>query len=256
MVRSSIVSVLHALGRRATGRHLVLLEAVIGHLALGRWLERRGVRRVPRVEAREDLFELAARSMRGRRPLYVELGVHLGESMRWWARHLADPDASLHGFDAFVGLPESWNDENPAGRFSTDGRQPDIDDARVRFFPGWFDETLPAYEPPPHGAVFLNFDADLYSSTITALTHLRPLMAPGTWLYFDELNDKNHELRALEEFLDDTDVPVSVAARSSNGRHWLLRVGPMDHSTESVRTRTEVVHSDGAEPSSDTPLVQ
>ena len=224
MGRSWIASVLLTLGRRATGRHFVLLDAAIGHLALGRWLQQRRIRAVPRVRNRDDLFALALSSLHGRRPLYVELGVHRGGSIRWWATHLNDPDASLHGFDSFVGLPEMWNDENAAGRFSTAGALPAIDDPRVRLFPGWFDETLPAYEPPPHDAAFLNFDADLYSSTITALHHLRPLMIAGTWLYFDELNDKNHELRALDEFLEETKMEVAAVARAANGRHWLFRV--------------------------------
>ncbi|MEX2626169.1 MAG: TylF/MycF/NovP-related O-methyltransferase, partial [Ilumatobacteraceae bacterium] len=77
---------------------------------------------------------------------------------------------------------------------------------------------------PPHEATFLNFDADLYSSTTTALHQLRPLVAEGTWLYFDELNDKHHELRALEEFLAETGIEVSAVARAANGRHWLFRV--------------------------------
>lgn len=224
MARSLVASALLALGRRATKRHLVLLDAAVGHIALGQWLQRRGIRRVRRVDSREDLFALALSSLRGRRPLYVELGVHRGDSIRWWSTNLLDPDASLHGFDSFTGLPETWNDENTTGRFSTDGEIPVIDDPRVRFFPGWFDETLPVYEPPPHEATFLNFDADLYSSTITALHELRPLIAEGTWLYFDELNDKHHELRALDEFLAETEIEVSAVARAANGRHWLFRV--------------------------------
>ncbi|HUF34012.1 MAG TPA: TylF/MycF/NovP-related O-methyltransferase [Acidimicrobiales bacterium] len=224
MVRSLVASALLTLGRRATGRHLVLLDAAVGHLALGRWLRQRGVRRVRRVATREDLFALALPSLRGRRPLYVELGVHRGDSIRWWASHLTDHDAALHGFDSFTGLPETWNDENTAGRFSTDGEVPTIDDPRVRFFPGWFDDTLPAYEPPPHDAVFLNFDADLYSSTTAGLRHLRPLISKGAWLYFDELNDKDHELRALDEFLHESDIDIEVVARAANGRHWLFLV--------------------------------
>lgn len=224
MPRAWVASLLLAAGRRASGRHLVLLDAAIGHVTLGRWLQRRGIRRVHRVKSREDLFALALSSLRGRRPLYVELGVHRGDSIRWWATHLHDPDASFNGFDSFVGLPEMWNAENAAGRFSTAGEVPASDDPRVRFFPGWFDQTLPAYDPPLHDVAFINFDADLYSSTITALHELRPLITAGTWLYFDELNDKDHELRALDEFLEETKIEVSAVARAANARHWLFRV--------------------------------
>ena len=35
------------------------------------------------------------------------------------------------------------------GLFSTNGQPPQIDDPRVKFFKGWFEETLPHYRPPP-----------------------------------------------------------------------------------------------------------
>lgn len=224
MPRAWLASFLLAIGRRARARHLVLLDAALGHIALGRWLAQCGAGRVRRVKTREDLFEVALPSLEGRRPLYIELGVHRGDSIRWWAAHLKAPDASLVGFDSFTGLPERWNEQNPAGRFSTDGNVPAVDDPRVGFVRGWFEETLATYDAPDHDAVLLNFDADLYSSTLTALRGLRHLMTPGAWLYLDELNDKNHELRALEEFLNETKIDVSPIARAANGRHWLFRV--------------------------------
>jgi hypothetical protein len=47
-------------------------------------------------------------------------------------------------------------------------------DDRVAFFKGWFSETLPDYVPPPHKQLFVNLDADLYSSTKTVLEFLKP----------------------------------------------------------------------------------
>jgi hypothetical protein len=41
----------------------------------------------------------------------------------------------------------------------------------------------------------VNFDADLYSSTKVRV---------GAYLYFDEFNDRHHELRAFDEFLKET----------------------------------------------------
>lgn len=224
MARRFVATSLLALGRRCSARHIVLLDAIVGYVALGRWLERYGITRVQRANSRQDLFRLALPSLRGHRPLYIELGVHQGHTIRWWATHLEDDDARLHGFDSFLGLPETWNEENTAGRFSTDGSVPANDDPRICFFPGWFADTLSSYDPPAHDSVFLNFDADLYSSTATALNHLRPVICPGAWLYFDELNDKNHELRALDEFLQEAKIELSAVARAANGRHWLFRV--------------------------------
>ena len=61
-----------------------------------------------------------------------------------------------------------------------EGTVPVIEDSRVSFFKGWFSKTLPQYVLPPHERLFVNFDADLYSSTKTALDFLRPHISFGT----------------------------------------------------------------------------
>src|SRR5581483_8062137 len=91
------------------------------------------------------LFEVALRRVTGSKPLYLEFGVFEGRSMRWWSQHLAQQDATLVGFDSFEGLPEDWRPGLGTGHFST-GRIPQIDDARVSFQVGWFDDTLPKFE--------------------------------------------------------------------------------------------------------------
>jgi len=77
-------------------------------------------------------------------------------------------------------------------------RSPQIDDVRVQFFKGWFEQTLPNYKCPPHDALVLNLDADLYSSTIFALNTMQDAIVPGTYIYFDEFNHRFHELRCLQ----------------------------------------------------------
>lgn len=47
-------------------------------------------------------------------------------------------------------------------------------------------------------------DADLYSSTIYVLRHLRPHIKPGSFIYFDEINHIDQEARAFEEFLGES----------------------------------------------------
>lgn len=61
--------------------------------------------------------------------------------------------------------------------YSTCGVPPIIDDPRIRFFKGWFEDTLPTYQAPKANVVILNMDADLYSSTIFVLRTLRHLTA-------------------------------------------------------------------------------
>jgi hypothetical protein len=182
------------------------LNGAFNYLHVGWWLHAHGYDVTRRFGSRAELFDIAAREMADRDALYLEFGVHAGRSMRQWSQLLSNPRAMLHGFDSFSGLPHDWTLEgHPRGYFSTDGSVPEIDDPRVRFFAGWFDDTLPAYEWPPHDALFVMLDADLYSSTSTVLAHVRPHLFPGAFLYFDQFHHRADELRAFAEMLDEHD---------------------------------------------------
>jgi len=85
---------------------------------------------------------------------------------------------------------------------------------RVQFFKGWFDNILPTYVLPAHEQLIINIDADLYSSTLFVLRHLRPYIKPGTFIYFDEFNEVSHEPRAFEEFLAESGLKFQVFSAS------------------------------------------
>src|SRR3990170_1903637 len=117
---------------------------------------------------------------------------------------LKSPDARLHGFDSFVGLPEDFDvGGGPLikGTFSTQGMVPVVDDERVRFFKGWFDQVLPDYSVPEHEVLVINTDADLYSSTICVLRRLRPWIRRGSFIYFDQMSRIEPEPNAFGEFM-------------------------------------------------------
>jgi hypothetical protein len=132
--------------------------------------------------------------------------------MRIWSKLLRNRSSKLHGFDSFEGLPESWDLSAEKGHFAMEGSLPEIDDPRVSFFKGWFSETLQEYVLPPHEQLFVNFDADLYSSTKTVLDFLKPHISLGTYLYFDEFQAREHESKALDEFLAETGWSFQVVA--------------------------------------------
>jgi hypothetical protein len=162
-----------------------------------------------RAEDKHGVWDVVSKQLRHQQVLYLEFGVAYGESMRYWSRELKHPNTILHGFDSFEGLPEEsgpW----AKGQFSTDGRIPQIDDPRVRFFKGWFNEVLPTYSFPPHETLVINMDADLYSSTIYVLRYLRPQIKSGTLIYFDEMNHIDHEPRALDEFMAESGLQFKV----------------------------------------------
>ena len=178
------------------------LSAATSYLEVGRWLREHRMEPPRRWRSREQLFDVIAQDVADRQALYLEFGVFHGESMRYWSRLLRNPQSRLHGFDSFEGLPTGFNLLVRKGQVSTRGQIPQIDDPRVKFFQGWFQDTLPKYIAPPHEVLVINIDCDVYSSTAYVLDCLTSLMAPGTYLYFDEFADEDHELLAFEEFTE------------------------------------------------------
>jgi Macrocin-O-methyltransferase (TylF) len=195
------------------------LNATINYLEVGRWLEERGFVSAKRLKSREDVFAVIARQVRGSAVLYLEFGVHEGESLRTWSRLLPHPKTRLHGFDSFEGLLETWSYAEPAGHFSTNGIIPAFDDPRIEIFKGWFDETLQHYSLPAHERLVVNIDSDLYSSAAVVLDRLTDAIVPGTVLYFDEFHDRSHELRACSDFVDRTGITFRLVAATRELSH-------------------------------------
>jgi len=217
------------LGLMSTGRHLGVgtltgLRLALSYLEIGHDLDSidHGAP-IARVDRDTDLFDLALARITGDHPLYLEFGVFEGRSMRWWASHLTAPGARLVGFDSFEGLPDDWHPGIGAGHFAT-GQPPAIDDPRVSFEVGWFDQTLPGFDVPPHDQLVVNIDCDLYSSATTALTWAEPLLQPGSLIYFDEYPDRDHERRALAELSKRSQREFCPVAFASGGVHWLFEV--------------------------------
>ena len=193
---------------------LLNLNSVLNYMWVGHWMQSRGFQVLRRVDSREQVFAIAAKDICDQRVLYLEFGVYRGRSMRTWSSMLHNPDSQLHGFDSFEGLPEAWDLSAEKGHFTLYGEVPVIDDSRVSFFKGWFSETLPRYILPTHDQLFVNFDADLYSATKTALEFLKPHISTGTYLYFDEFQAREHESKAFDEFLAETGWRFKVVAAS------------------------------------------
>ena len=139
--------------------------------------------------------------------LWLEFGVYSATTINVIARYR---DGVVHGFDSFEGLPENWRPGMPRGRYSRDGRLPDVS-PNVSLTAGWFDETLPGFlATHPQPVAFLHVDCDLYSSTKTVLDALSDRFVPGTVIVFDELFNypgyERHELKAFYEFLYETGI--------------------------------------------------
>ena len=212
-----------AIGRRIPAHTFASLRPILGWLELGRWLaDQPGAPGPPRLFASKyELFDYALTHLKGARTLYLEFGVYEGKSLRWWAEHLTDPSSRLVGFDSFEGLPEDWRPGGGGvGAFRTAG-PPSIEDSRVSYVVGWFDDTLPDYKPPEHDQLVVNIDCDLYSSARTVLEWVEPHLRPGTLVYFDELIDSQHEMRAFLQSLAKSGRHVTPLGYS--GWRWLFR---------------------------------
>ena len=145
------------------------------------------------------------------RPFY-EFGVWRGEAFRY----LIKTFKKGYGFDTFEGLPEDWHNQK-TGTYTSDGNVPKIKGGE--FIVGKFEDTLPGFfaEYRPKASV-INFDADLYSSTICALNYAKPVMDQHTILIFDEFlintNWEQDEYKALEEFCSNNQYTYEVIAIS------------------------------------------
>jgi Macrocin-O-methyltransferase (TylF) len=211
-------------GSHANAGQLAGIRSVLSYLELGYWLHSEYQGSSPRqVATKFALFEIARQRIIGQAPLYLEFGVYQGRSMRWWSLHMSQPEATLVGFDSFKGLPEDWRHDTRSGCFRTDG-PPRIDDSRVSFQVGWFDDTLPRFTIPNHDQLIINIDSDLYSSAMTVLRWAEPYVCPGTLIYFDEFSDRDNERRAFSEWQAQSPHHFTPLGVAEGGTSWLFEV--------------------------------
>ena len=149
------------------------------------------------------------------KPFY-EFGVWRASSFKY----LIKAFKKGYGFDTFTGLPEDWDlgsHLEKKGVYTNDGNIPKIKGGE--FIVGKFEDTLPIFfsESRPVASV-INFDADLYSSTICALNFSKQVMDKDTILIFDEfiINEswEQDEFKALNEFCSINHYSYEVIAIS------------------------------------------
>ena len=160
---------------------------------------------------KKDFFDGVTAISDKSRPFY-EFGVWNGVSFKY----LFNIFGRGFGFDTFTGIPEKWHD-NPAGTYSSFGSIPQISGGE--FIVGKFEDTLPKFFSKKRSvASLINFDADLYSSTICALNNTKDIIDEDTILVFDEflMNDRweEDEYKALEEFCNNFNFSYDVLAVS------------------------------------------
>ncbi len=225
-VERTLKSVCVNLGMLLPSRLTHGIYVLTNYMLLGRWLRTQELVIPMRLPQRSMVFDVVASSVADRPVLYLEFGVASGNSLRYWSAHLRHPDSLLYGFDSFEGLPEDFDMFGSLlkGSFTQHDRLPVIDDARVHLVKGWFDDTVPRFEVPPHELLIVNIDADLYSSTKTVLNALRPHLRPGNYIYFDDMGRIDHEPKALREYMRETGMRLEVIAADVTCNNIFFRI--------------------------------
>jgi SAM-dependent methyltransferase len=122
-------------------------------------------------------------------------------------------------FDSFEGLPPAKNiDGQAALQWQSNSKGPSYFNnctaseseaetamqksraSRYTIVKGWFDRTLPAFQPPCPIAV-IRLDGDWYDSTMSCLTHLVPHLAKDGVVIIDDYYTWDGCARAVNEFL-------------------------------------------------------
>ena len=167
------------------------------------------------------LFDRMVQLSNKDKPFY-EFGVWRGEAFKY----LIKTFKKGYGFDTFEGIPEDWHNEK-AGSYTSQGVIPKIKGGE--FIAGKFEDTLPKFfsEAKPMASI-INFDADLYSSTICALNWASSVIDQNTILIFDEFlinpNWENDEYKALEEFCLQNNYKYEVLAVSFFSKQVAVRL--------------------------------
>ena len=136
---------------------------------------------------------------------YLEFGVASGKSLRWWVNNNYGTGSKFVGFDTFYGLPEDWNSFKK-GTFSTNGRPPDINDTRISYEIGLFQETLIPFIKNNQSVLskskIIHLDADLYSATLFVLINLDPYLKKGDIIIFDDFFSVRSSNMVFKAFID------------------------------------------------------
>jgi O-methyltransferase len=168
---------------------------------------------------------------------FLEAGVWRGGAgifLRGVLRAYGVQDRCVWLADSFAGLPPPDPDRYPADAglnlhqfpelaVSQDAvranfRRYDLLDDQVRFLPGWFRDTLPT--APVERLALLRIDADLYESTIDALTHLYPKLSPGGFIIIDDYGFVAACRQAVTDYRQAHHIEEPIVPIDWTGAYW------------------------------------
>lgn len=145
-----------------------------------------------------------------------------------------DTDRTVWVADSFRGLPKPDPIRHPADRGLDYTMHSELSvgveqvrqnfarygllDDQVEFLVGWFKDTLPS--APIDDLALLRLDADLYESTLDALTCLYPKLSPGGYCIVDDYGLLEACRRAVHDYRKDHGITEPIHAVDWTGVYW------------------------------------
>jgi hypothetical protein len=172
---------------------------------------------IPTFPSREELWRHCIAKCVGSysKITYIEFGVYRGYSIKCFAKLNTNENSVFIGLDSFEGLPENWGGLEK-GIFSTDDLTPETADNRVSFIKGRFQNTWSQLYSQLGSSkidnLVVHYDADLYSSTLFALSKIESLQE-SYFAIFDEFT--GHETRALYNYCQAYSAKVSFLGKTA-----------------------------------------
>lgn len=93
-------------------------------------------------------------------------------------------------------------------------------DEQVKFLKGWFCDTLP--KAPVDRLAILRIDADLYESTMDALSFLYHRLSKGGYVIIDDYYSWPPCRQAVDEFRDKLSVTSALREIDGRGVFWMV----------------------------------
>lgn len=156
---------------------------------------------------------------------YLEFGVAEGVAFKWWVKKITNVECKFYGFDVFTGLPEDFGVMRKH-HYDTKGSFPDIQDNRVNFISGLFQDSLPTFLASYSSTKrkVIHMDADLYSSTLYVLTRLIPILKKDDIVIFDEFGVPTHEFKAFSEIVHSYNLKYSIIGAVNNYLQLAIKI--------------------------------
>lgn len=131
---------------------------------------------------------------------------------------LPPPDPELYPADAGAKWHEREDLAVSVKKVRANFRRFGLLDARVRFLPGFFRDTLP--QAPIEALALIRLDGDMYESTWDGLSNLYPKLSPGGFLIIDDYGAVEACRQAVHDYRREHNVDEPIEKIDWTGAFW------------------------------------